>query len=818
MAQWSLEFSASGGPAGTYCQCGDVATGGLAALTVEAWVKFDVVNVAQGIVSKWGSTDANREWALYLDADGKVRFRVATSLGVYVDSPLSDALTANTWYYISGSYTGLGFVRLFVNGTAVAGATATLTTNVYDTAQTVEFGRYGNANWLEGHIAYVRISDSERYVASYSIPKSPPQLDANTVAQWDFTEGPGATSIKDRKYEVTTYDAVITDADWRTDIPTALWTDTTPYWGAPWTIYIDGTDRTSLVEVSTIRIRKTMGSRRDTAEFLIPLVDSDDISFQTWHTVNIWHGGVIEFGGLGMIHDHGDGGVARNTLVTCVDWTALLDARLTEYNTKFTGLTAGQIAVTAMSAYCTEINAALTTAGGHVYAGEDVGEIIYDFATLNDVIKDAADASSYVYYVKTENYAANPVNLYFQPNTAPEAPFDLGTTTATEGPFALNVTSWTAEGTQLRNKVTVKYADGVITVEDAASQTTYGYTLEMVTESETADASLATLIGNALLQLYGDELQTGTVVCWQDGLAPGQIVHVTHDSLGIDDDYLIQEIQIAPDGETTVYELTLGDKALGLVEKLRPSGSGTGNNSGKLNLFVGRREGPHVGLFRTRRPDFDYNIYLQATDTGDRPFLDVGSVDYGTNSAWLNIGYVDETTGKAPIRLAASTLADPNVEEHPRLEIDAAYLVNTTAIPGAVSTLDDLSDVAITAPVHGDVLTYDSVSGQWENLVATPVGHIHVYQEDYTTSCNGVLTVFTLANEYQTATTQVWLNGLLQRPGTDYTESSADGITFTTAPATSDVLLVAYIVKYGAGYGYWPTGFWAEYWQTGYWV
>lgn len=68
-----------------------------------------------------------------------------------------------------------------------------------------------------------------------------------------------------------------------------------------------------------------------------------------------------------------------------------------------------------------------------------------------------------------------------------------------------------------------------------------------------------------------------------------------------------------------------------------------------------------------------------------------------------------------------------------------------------------------------------------------------VSQEVPTGLINGSNTVFTLANNYQAGTPLVVLNGLKQGITTDYTESGANQITFTTAPLTGDRLWVTYL-------------------------
>ena len=58
---------------------------------------------------------------------------------------------------------------------------------------------------------------------------------------------------------------------------------------------------------------------------------------------------------------------------------------------------------------------------------------------------------------------------------------------------------------------------------------------------------------------------------------------------------------------------------------------------------------------------------------------------------------------------------------------------------------------------------------------------------------NSINTDFSIANDPVTGTVSVYLNGLLQTPGTgkDYTISGKD-ITFTKAPRTNSEILVSY--------------------------
>lgn len=79
--------------------------------------------------------------------------------------------------------------------------------------------------------------------------------------------------------------------------------------------------------------------------------------------------------------------------------------------------------------------------------------------------------------------------------------------------------------------------------------------------------------------------------------------------------------------------------------------------------------------------------------------------------------------------------------------------------------------------------------------VSTPSSGTTVYGASFvgapTPACDGSTTLFTLAFGYVSGTLTVYLNGLIQRPGTDYAETSPTSGTFTmtSAPVSTDVLL-----------------------------
>lgn len=71
-------------------------------------------------------------------------------------------------------------------------------------------------------------------------------------------------------------------------------------------------------------------------------------------------------------------------------------------------------------------------------------------------------------------------------------------------------------------------------------------------------------------------------------------------------------------------------------------------------------------------------------------------------------------------------------------------------------------------------------------------GSTQVWNETPTGLVNSSNTIYTTASNFASGTTRVFLNGVRQVLGTDYTETDTDEITFATAPVTADSLIIDY--------------------------
>lgn len=285
MAVQSLSFDGSN----DYVGCGNVPTSGLAALTVEAYVKFDVISGNRGIVTKNGSTA--QDWTLYLDSSGRLAFWIKNNSGVAQTALYTAGLATGTWYHVAGVFNG-SVVRVFVNG--VAGVTApALTGTVTTSTQAVEMGRNSEVEWLDGNIGWARISNTARYTAAFTPPAMLPKKDSNVLAQWNFTEDRG--TVLDNITGTATYDGTINGATWSTATP---WPGTILDTLHVFELHVDGTDYWSNVVKKSLRLKDGVDSQVPSLDFVIEETGvAGSLSFGGWKEAQFRIDGQLVFGG-----------------------------------------------------------------------------------------------------------------------------------------------------------------------------------------------------------------------------------------------------------------------------------------------------------------------------------------------------------------------------------------------------------------------------------------------------------------------------------------------------------------------------------------
>lgn len=193
-----------------YVSAGDAPTGGLTALTVEAWARVDArAGGNQPVVWKRGGD--GQEWALYVTLDGRVYFQVYHAGGMSVAHSPANALPVGTWRHLAGCFDGSS-ISVWVDGANKTQYALATDAAVANTGQAVRIGGNLGAGFV-GRVGWCRISDVVRYAAPFSVrPVSYPTVDAHTLAQWNVSEGSGSTL--ENAEGTSDYDGSIVGAKW----------------------------------------------------------------------------------------------------------------------------------------------------------------------------------------------------------------------------------------------------------------------------------------------------------------------------------------------------------------------------------------------------------------------------------------------------------------------------------------------------------------------------------------------------------------------------------------------------------------------------
>lgn len=161
------------------------------------------------------------------------------------------------------------------------------------------------------------------------------------------------------------------------------------------------------------------------------------------------------------------------------------------------------------------------------------------------------------------------------------------------------------------------------------------------------------------------------------------------------------------------------------------------------------------------------------------------------------------------------TLSGPPVDHGGWFEIPVTYVSSAGSAPsnntplllevtretggvvGGASNLDALTDVTLTAPAAGQLLTYDAGTSQWVNAApASPTGTAIAAREEFLPAA--AATTVTLAHT-PLVVLAVSRNGVAQSTASGHYSVSGAVLTFTTAFDGTDRVVVAYAYDTGVG-------------------
>ncbi len=122
-------------------------------LTISAWVKYDVVNTYQMLVSKWANSD--QSYVLWTD-QGQIKCSLSGNGSTQTDAKTAvSTVTTATWYHVGCVYNGTD-IRIYINGS--------LASNGADNPKTYSSGIFNSAASF--------IIGTYQYVTTYSLEGS----------------------------------------------------------------------------------------------------------------------------------------------------------------------------------------------------------------------------------------------------------------------------------------------------------------------------------------------------------------------------------------------------------------------------------------------------------------------------------------------------------------------------------------------------------------------------------------------------------------------------------------------------------------------
>ena len=137
-------------------------------LTLEAWIKRDVIGAYHGIIAKYSTGGTQNSFLLAISDGNKPNFRVSKD-GAYSGATITSLfgatnLLANIWYHVVATYQyvadGTSIMKLYLNGVE-DGTTSVAVGPIFVTTTDVYLGAYSVPDiFLDGLIGLPRIDNS----------------------------------------------------------------------------------------------------------------------------------------------------------------------------------------------------------------------------------------------------------------------------------------------------------------------------------------------------------------------------------------------------------------------------------------------------------------------------------------------------------------------------------------------------------------------------------------------------------------------------------------------------------------------------------
>jgi hypothetical protein len=191
-----------------------------AAFTAEGWF-FPLSGTNSSLIGKTSWFAATSEFA-----QGALWFQVScatSNAGGYQSGIVPTYLRTSQWHHWAMTFDDAGDrkVRIFIDGILIHTSSAGVGAIVSDASYDLKSGSGSTpyAFYVPRGLGWTRISNNIRYTTDFIPSRTPPTPDANTLAQWNMTEGSG-TTLDNVGTLGAVADGTITDGTW-----VNCWTD-----------------------------------------------------------------------------------------------------------------------------------------------------------------------------------------------------------------------------------------------------------------------------------------------------------------------------------------------------------------------------------------------------------------------------------------------------------------------------------------------------------------------------------------------------------------------------------------------------------------
>ena len=292
------------------------------------------------------------------------------------------------------------------------------------------------------------------------------------------------------------------------------------------TIEINGTDRTSIIDVNFLNIKDNLYSRAGACSFTYKKFGSRTYVPVGGDEIEIWDGVVKIFGGQIINFNVSVKGKIVTYEIQGKDWTDLLDGLLVAetYESK----TVNEIITDLQSKYATTFDIS------NVNCLTNIEAIYFDNKPMSKCLDDLAEIARYHWFVDADK------KIYFFAEGTILSPFDI---TDDNGNVISENLEITEDYGQIKNRINIEGGTvAKIQVYDSVSIASYGEHEVLIRDNTLTSIAEATQKANAVLASYKDPIRNGRFITYSAGLVSGQKININSSLRGINQDFIIQSV------------------------------------------------------------------------------------------------------------------------------------------------------------------------------------------------------------------------------------------------------------------------------------